>query len=332
MDTTRIRRFLSRHLFAYLAVLALVVVSVAAFLAREALVEAWRSFDRRLALPILGLSLLNYVLRFLKWHWQLRAVGGRVSLADDARVYFACLTMVVTPFRLGELYKLVFLRRLHGLPVQRTGPVLVAERLTDVLAILALASVGFAPDTGRPLVRLVGLLALTLVTGLILGRPPVRDAFLDLLRRFSFTRKRADDLAAALAGGARLFSAPLLLPALVLSVAAWFAECVGLYLILVGLGTPISWVTATWIYAAGTIAGNLTFLPGGLVGTEAALVGLLRQQGVAPHPAAAATLLVRGATLWFAVLLGLVVTLAERRKLGWKEAQREAADYSAPGS
>jgi hypothetical protein len=38
-----------------------------------------------------------------------------------------------------------------------------------------------------------------------------------------------------------------------------------------------------------------------------------------------ATLLIRAATLWFAVLLGLTVTLLGRRRLHWSEVREEAA-------
>ena len=47
--------------------------------------------------------------------------------------------------------------------------------------------------------------------------------------------------------------------------------------------------------------------------------------GVAVQVALPATLLVRAATLWFAVLLGLTVTLIGRRRLHWSEVREEAA-------
>ncbi len=326
--SSRTRRFLGRHLFAYLAALAVVVIALAILLARQPLAEAWRDFDRRLVLPVLLLSLSNYLLRFGKWDYMLRALGERVPLGLNLRVYFSCLTMVVTPFRLGELYKLVFLKRLHAVPLQRSGAVLLADRLTDTIAILALASLGVGSTGGAFVTKLVVLLLLTLAGGVLLSRPMVQDFLLRGLERIPLTRSRAEAWAEAFSGGARLFSLRILLPTLAVSVAAWFAECVGLYLILVGLGTSISLQQASGIYAAATLAGNLTFLPGGLIGTEAVLLGMLRQASVAAGPAAAATLLIRGATLWFAVSLGLVVSLGSRKALRWNEVSREAADYS----
>ena len=64
------------------------------------------------------------------------------------------------------------------------------------------------------------------------------------------------------------------------------------------------------IYAATTIAGALSFLPGGLGVTEGAmtiLLGAERRAASTSATALDATLLTRLATLWFAVLLGLVL-------------------------
>jgi uncharacterized protein (TIRG00374 family) len=272
---------------------------------------------------------LNYGLRFLKWDFLLKALNIRVPIVSNARIYFSCLTMVVTPARLGEIYKLVFLRRNHGHSIRSTTPVLLVDRITDAVAltILALAGIGHGQRNLQP--RIFALLLLTLLCGVLLGRPRVQQVLLDLLQKLPWTSNRAAALSESLHDGARLFSPAKLIPALLMSLGAWFAECVGLYLILVGLGTSIPLMQASWIYAGSTIAGNLTFMPGGLVGTEAVLFGVLRQAGIASSSASAATLLIRGATLWFAVLLGLIVTFASRRDLRWRELREETDHYSS---
>jgi uncharacterized protein (TIRG00374 family) len=72
---------------------------------------------------------------------------------------------------------------------------------------------------------------------------------------------------------------------------------------------------AILIYAVTTVAGALSFLPGGLLVTEAGMTLLLVQsaRGVDEPTAVAATLLIRLATLWFAVLIGLIALTALRR-------------------
>jgi uncharacterized protein (TIRG00374 family) len=232
--------------------------------------------------------------------------------------------MVVTPARLGELYKLVFLRRLHGIRSSRSIPPLVLERVTDALALLALC--GAEPFSGP--MRLMGILAVYLaLLGIaeLLAIPASRRPILSLAGRLPYLRTRQARLEEVLEGHARLLRARSFAVSLGLSVASWWCECLGLQLICNGLGASLSIGDATWVYAASTLLGNLTFLPGGLGGTEIILNALLERVGTVGSIALPATLLIRAATLWFAVFLGLVVTLFGRRRLQWDRVSREAA-------
>jgi uncharacterized protein (TIRG00374 family) len=324
------QRWIVRHLFLYLAIIAGVTVAVSILAARGEIVEALREFPPWLGLGVLALSGLNYGVRFMKWDRLLRDSSIRIDRRSNALIYFACLAMVVTPARLGELYKLVFLRRLHGIATSRSIPPLVLERATDALALLALCAA--QPFFGLP--RILGVLAAALVLvgmAAALASPATRRPVLALAVRLPFLRLRSrrDRIERLIEGHAVLLRARSFAPNLALSIMSWSAECLGLWLICTGLGQSISFGNATWIYAASTLLGNLTFLPGGLGGTEIALKTLLEGVGIASGPALAATLLVRGATLWFAVFLGLAVTLAGRRRLHWSQVREEAAGESS---
>ena len=61
---------------------------------------------------------------------------------------------------------------------------------------------------------------------------------------------------------------------------------------------------AIGVYAAGILIGALSFIPGGLGSTEAAMVVMLSVLGLDLSTALAATIVCRVATLWFAVALG----------------------------
>jgi hypothetical protein len=92
---------------------------------------------------LLLLSLGNYLLRFAKWHYYVRQVGERdVSVRDNLLVFFSGLGMVITPGKVGEWVKSYFLKEMHATPVTRSAPILLAERLTDALALLIIAAAG----------------------------------------------------------------------------------------------------------------------------------------------------------------------------------------------
>jgi uncharacterized protein (TIRG00374 family) len=93
---------------------------------------------------------------------------------------------------------------------------------------------------------------------------------------------------------------------LAMGVGAWGAEGVALYALMAALGHPLPPVPAIGIFAFATLAGALSFMPGGLGGTEVTMIVLLRLFAVSLPVAVSATLLIQLATLWFAVLLGIV--------------------------
>jgi len=60
----------------------------------------------------------------------------------SARLFVAGFPLAVTPAKAGEALKAVWLQRAAGLPVAQGVAVVVAERLSDGLAVLALATLG----------------------------------------------------------------------------------------------------------------------------------------------------------------------------------------------
>jgi len=98
-----------------------------------------------------------------------------------------------------------------------------------------------------------------------------------------------------------------------LSIFAWFFECLGFYLVLNGFGIEnvvyVSIFVATFIYGFATIAGAVTMLPGGLGATDASITGLLILLQIPRNISVASTLIIRVATLWFAVIVGIIAII-----------------------
>jgi uncharacterized membrane protein YbhN (UPF0104 family) len=73
---------------------------------------------------------------------------------------------------------------------------------------------------------------------------------------------------------------------------------------------------AIFVLSFSTVIGAVTALPGGLLATDASIIGMLvLLLDMDTNTAAAATLLIRFATLWFGVGLGFIVWLVSRNLL-----------------
>jgi uncharacterized protein (TIRG00374 family) len=266
----------------------------------------------------LGLALINYILRFARWQLYLRARDIEVSRDLSATIFVSGFALSVTPGKVGELLKSYLLRATRGIAVTRSAPIVVAERVTDLIALLLLGLAGVALYGAARTTVLVG--AGVVAAGLVvLTLPGLSRGIIDLITRPRFLRKLRDRLHLFYNGLAELVRPRPLSWATAIAVLAWLAECLGFALIASGFpgaGVPIG--LAILIYASTTIAGALSFLPGGLLVTEAAMTLFLVETAVGfdEPTAVAATILTRLATLWFAVVLGMGALLRLRLRHG----------------
>lgn len=265
----------------------------------------------------LGLALANYAIRFLRWQMYLRHQKVSVPVGSSALVFGAGLSLSITPAKLGELVKSYLLRELHGAPATLTAPIVVAERVTDLIALLLLAVIGVAAYGVETTLVIVAasLVALGLV---LLAWPRPTRWLIDLVTTPRLTAKFRAPMHEMYGGLAALCRPKLLALATLIAIPAWAAECIGFAEIVNAFpGAEVDLGLAMVIYAATTIAGALSFLPGGLGVTEASMTILLVQGAAQLDKAAAvdATLLTRLATLWFAVLLGLACLAVARAKI-----------------
>src|SRR2546429_4319551 len=91
---------------------------------------------------ILGLTLFNYICRFFKWQYYLKRLEVSLPWVKSLLIFLSGLSMAITPGKVGELLKSYLLKRSTGAPISHTSPVIVAERLSDGIAMIALASTG----------------------------------------------------------------------------------------------------------------------------------------------------------------------------------------------
>ena len=269
--------------------------------------RALASFQWSLALAGVGLAFLNYLVRFGRWHYYLKVLGLSVPWGHSLLVFLSGFSLTVTPGKLGEMVKALLLKESHGIPAARTAPIVVAERFTDLVGLLLLACVGiFSFQVDK---RFLILGAILILSGLVvISVPPIANIFLRIFGKLPGIKKFSGKLNDAYATTAELLKPKALVLGVVLSTISWTFECLAFWVIVHGFANAsIGLQAATFIYATMTVAGALSFLPGGLGVTEAGMLGLLGQlgQGTGRSVAAAATFVTRLVTLWFAVALGL---------------------------
>jgi uncharacterized protein (TIRG00374 family) len=303
---------------ALLAVLVFAALSLGSDV--RALGRSLRSFDVSALGLALALVLGNYVLRFWRWQYYLRVLSVPVPTRLSALVFLSGFVMSVTPGKMGEVFKSMLLYEYRGIGIARTASIVVAERLLDLVALVLLVSLGGTAFEHGGAVAFSGAVVVAVI---VLGCTvkSVGHFVLDQLARLRVAasivpklRETYDALhvltrpAAFGVGG-------------LYALAGWTLECVATMVLVRGFAdVQISFEGATFAYAAGTLAGALAMLPGGLGVAEVGMAGLLRATSttVTAAVASAATILVRLSTLWFGVALGglalLVLRMSEQKR------------------
>ncbi|HBC76220.1 MAG TPA: hypothetical protein DC017_15485 [Candidatus Wallbacteria bacterium] len=320
------------------SLLGAAVFIIIAFMADyKKVASALMDFPLRLWPFILFLSLMNYAFRVVKWDFYLDRLYIKIPRVSSVLIFFSGFIMAITPGKMGEVLKSLLLYERHGVPVTRSAPVVFMERLTDVLALLFICASGVAfalMGGGQPsslqavtpsaspagaaagidpgqLISLGAVAALTIILIAVISNQKLIMAILKFMERFAFIKKHIVHIE-SLFESARVILKPWpLFYATFLSILAWALECYSLYYIItiISPGTieplPLL-IYCSFAYAFSTIIGALAMLPGGLFVTEGGMAFLLvKLTKVSMSKAVAATFMVRAATLWFALLIGM---------------------------
>jgi uncharacterized protein (TIRG00374 family) len=255
-----------------------------------------------------GLAFGNYLTRFLKWEYYLARLGIRgVPKVDSLLTFLSGLVLTVTPGKVGEVFKSLVLFQTHNVAVARTAPIVLAERLTDVLGIVILIVAGSAGFSGGLVWAAIGAVLVLLIL-VAISSDRVFSFLTGLLARGPERARNLVPKVEEAWASLRTMTQPraLVIPTL-LSIGAWFLECLALWVILRGFGEETSVLVSCFFYATATLAGALIPVPGGLGVTEGTLEEQLRHFGnVSAFTSTSAMILVRFATLWFAVVVGFI--------------------------
>lgn len=291
------------------AAAALMYVGYSAWVGLDAVADALGRFSWVYYIPAILLTLLNYALRFWKWHYLLGRLGVRIPWKEDAGIFGSGLAMVLSPGKVGELLKPWLVRERTGTPMVQTIPALITERLTDGIAVLVLAAISVSTYAGDQ-ARLVFVpIALTVAGLAVLSSQGVSLGILNALAKIPLFERVAVRLI-EMYTAMRICLAPVPLVVTVLvSMVAWGGECVGYWLVLKGFGASPTLGVSTFLYAFATVTGGAS--PGGLGIADGVLVELPKRLviGLDPGSALASALLIRLATLWLGVVIGAFALL-----------------------
>ena len=254
----------------------------------------------------------GYFIRFIKWNFFLRNVDVHLPLKENLFVFFSGLSMIITPGKAGEIWKGWLIKEINGENLSKTIPVVIVDRITDVMGLIILSLLGiFYYKSG------VNILIILII---------IFGAFIAAIK----SQKVSGRLISILEGRASKYSLDIkemhqsfqksldwkyLIGNSMISVLAWFMDCLAIFFVIYGFGESIGIIISTFIFSFASLAGAVSLIPGGLGVAEATLSGLLVLFGLPSSIAVGAALIMRLGTLWYGAILGFLVYMMFRKRI-----------------
>lgn len=299
-----------------LAFIAVTLLSDVSQLVKFALAFPWL-----IMLPVLALRVGNWGTRFVKWYYYLRLVGVRgLSIKDALITFLSGLAMAASPGKVAEILKAFIIRNLAATPVATTIPTIIAERLTDGIAVLLLMVWSIAQLARPEYMPVVAVSLAAIAVGVvILTIRPLCLALLNVLAHLPVIGNYATHFRAFYESSYKIVQLPNLVFGVCTGLVGNLLDGIGVYLILIALGRPATAETffeGLLAISFSVVTGSISGSPGGIGASDLTITGVLQKvAGLSVAEAGFATLLARFVQLWWGVLVGLIVAVVFRGRL-----------------
>ncbi|MDX2077990.1 MAG: lysylphosphatidylglycerol synthase transmembrane domain-containing protein [bacterium] len=315
----------------------------------EGVFEALAKFPVALLVVLAITQISANTFRFLTWQYYIGVVGARdkISIKDSAIIFISSFMFSVSPGKVAELLKAVLLKMKTGVPIARSAPIVLAERIGDGASVVVTLTatlliggenlpLGDYYDISR---GIVFSSAAIILGGLIVVQiQPLAHFFLNILAKIPFINRLHGWFVHFYESSREIFSIRHMIPVTILGMGVYMSSTVGFFIILWGFGlemTPTLFLQTAFIVGVASAVGALSFVPNGAGVTELTNFAMLMAVVAPQNPiltvlmAGAAALLQGFFHKWFRVLVGVGVAFIYRNRLFTGELEAELATMEA---
>ena len=261
---------------------------------------------------MLILVLIAYLVGFLKWSLFLKSADVHLKLKDNLFVFFSGMGMIITPAKVGEIWKGWLIRDINGEKLSKTVPVVITDRVTDVIGLVILSLLGILYYK-EGIYILAGLLLIFAVIYVAIRSEKISGIMISVLEKRA--GKYSKDIKTMHATFLQLMHPKNMVGLSFLSAFAWFFECLALYFVILGFGQSLSVLLSTFVFSFASLIGAISMIPGGLGIAEATISGMLQYFGLTSVDSVGVAIIIRFGTLWFGAILGFLIHFIFKKRI-----------------
>ncbi len=263
-------------------------------------------------LLLIALTTIGYFIRYIKWDLFMKAAGLHLDYKENLFVFFSGLSMIVTPGKLGEVWKCWLIKDISGDELSKTLPVIIADRVTDIISLVLLSFMGiFYYKRG---IYFLIVLSLCCIGFYIAIRSEVISGKIKLLLEKKFS-KYTNNMQLMHETMNKVMEPKIFVLLSLINALAWFFECMGLYFVVIGFGQSMSIPLSTFIFSFSSLVGGISMVPGGIGVAEAGISGLLIMNGISSTLSVGIALILRLGSFWYGALLGFTVHVMFKKRI-----------------
>lgn len=276
------------------------------------LLSAMERFNWIFFILMIILTTIAYFIRFIKWNFFLKSVGVHLNIKDNLFVFFSGLGMIITPAKVGEIWKGWLIKDINGESLSKTIPVVIIDRVTDLAGLIILSALGILYYKEGAYVLLI-IILLFILFFIAIKSERISGKIISILEKRA--GKYSKDIKTMHQTFERLMDPKNMSLMSFLSAFAWFFECLALFFVAIGFGQFISVLISTFIFSFASLAGAVSMIPGGLGVAEATISGLLQYFGITATISIGVAIIIRFGTLWYGAILGFLVYLIFKNRI-----------------
>jgi len=262
----------------------------------------------KLEYVLLGVIVIfsGLIVRAFRWNMMIKMLDIKIDLKSSILIYFCGTAFGLSPGRLGEVAKSLYLKRLVNAPLSKTAPTIIVERFLDVFAILILALSASILIGIENNVIFLGYVALGIFLFLIYQKKYLikileKTSSIPLLRKISQKLITSIDIIFL------LLKPKMFAKTIFLSLVAWVIESLVIYFVLQSFNIDLDVIKSVFIYVISSLIGSSSFLPGGIGTTEGGLLALFHLENISYDNAIAPILVIRIIVLWMTIIFGIII-------------------------
>jgi glycosyltransferase 2 family protein len=217
--------------------------------------------------------ILGNMIRMLRWHYFIKRIGGKISFQKNVVYYFAGYSFVFTPGRLGELIRLPYIKRDYGLSLSKTSPILLIERIYDVIGLLIILCLGLV-FANWPIIIFILPISITIFVFKITSNKKWILKILNKTKKINFKNMQIN-IDEFYSTTLFLTKVPNLLVGILSSSVVVIFQSSALYFLANSFDHTLNFFSSLLIYPLSMLIATASLIPAGIGSFEGGLVGLL---------------------------------------------------------